>query len=173
MSNTSPSAEANGIFNVDDQEYLTFFLDNEEFGVDILSVKEIRVWSPVTEIPDTPHYLKGVINLRGVIIPIIDLRERFNRKGKEYTDKTVVIVLRTDINHQEVMVGIVVDAVSDVYKVTTHNIRQAPNFGSKVDIRFIKGMATIDEKIVILLNSEKLLDAEELYNINNQVTAVP
>ena len=167
------SNETNKAMSLSDgKEFLTFILDNEEFGVDILSVKEIRVWTPVTEIPDTPNYLKGVINLRGVIIPIVDLRERFNKHPKEYSATTVVIVLRIEIDEKETMVGIVVDAVSEVYKVGVKDIRDAPNFGSGIDTRFITGMATIDDKIIILLNSEKLLDAEELYNVTDQVRAV-
>lgn len=169
MSNTNTNQDTE--MHLEDQEFLTFILDNEEFGVDILSVKEIRVWSSVTEIPDTPDYLKGVINLRGVIIPIVDLRERFNRPPQEYSAITVVIVLRTVVNNKENMVGIVVDAVSEVYKVPTKDIRDAPNFGSGIDTRFLTGMATIDEKIIILLNSEKLLDAEELYTVTSQVKA--
>lgn len=166
------SSETNNALSLSDgKEFLTFILDNEEFGVDILSVKEIRVWTAVTEIPDTPDYLKGVINLRGVIIPIIDLRERFNKQPKEYSATTVVIVLRTDIDNKETMVGIVVDAVSEVYKVTKKDIRDAPDFGTAIDTRFLTGMATIDEKIIILMNSEKLLDAEELYSVTKQVKA--
>ena len=161
-----------GISLSTDREFLTFILDNEEFGVDILSVKEIRVWTPVTEIPDTPEYLKGVINLRGVIIPIVDLRQRFNKAPKEYSATTVVIVLRTEVDNKEIMVGIVVDAVSEVYKVEPKNIREAPDFGSGVDTRFLTGMVTIDDKIIILMNSDKLLDAEELYNVTRQVKAV-
>lgn len=157
-----------------DQEFLTFMLDSEEFGVDILSVKEIRVWSQVTEIPDTPSYLKGVINLRGVIIPIVDLRERFNRIAKEYDATTVVIVLRTINQEQnrEIMVGIVVDAVSEVYKVPQQHIRPSPDFGNSIDTKFVTGMATIDEKIIILLDSSKLLDANELYSVTSQTRAV-
>ena len=152
-----------------DQEYLTFILDNEEFGVDILCVQEIKVWSPVTEIPNTPDYLKGVVNLRGVIVPIVDLRERFQREPLDYGATTVVIILRTNVNNNEVVVGIVVDAVSEVYKVDRKNIRQAPDFGSQIDSRFIDGIATVDEKLIILLNSEKLLDVEELYQITGSL----
>ncbi len=146
-----------------DQEYLTFKLDDEEYGVDILCVQEIKVWSPVTEIPNTPDYLKGVINLRGVIVPIVDLRERFSRKAKEYDATTVVIVLQGIVNNKKSMVGIVVDAVSDVYKVGHDEVKDAPNFGSQIDNRFLKGMATIEENIIILLESNKLLDVEELF----------
>lgn len=151
-----------------EQEYLTFILDGEEFGIDILCVQEIRGWSPVTEIPNTPHYLRGVINLRGVIVPIVDLRERFSRAPTEYGPTTVVIVLRAVVEAKSVVLGVVVDAVSEVYKLTRGDIRDAPEFGSSVDSCFLKGMATVDEKIIILLDSEKLLDVEELYKATSQ-----
>jgi len=146
-----------------EHEYLTFELGAEEYGVDILCVQEIRVWSSVTEIPDTPDYLKGVINLRGVIVPIIDLRLRFRYQPKDYNETTVVIVLKTLVNGKSTMVGIVVDAVSDVYKVSPQEEKASPDFGSQIDSRFIKGMATMSEKIIILLNAEILLDVEALF----------
>ncbi len=146
-----------------DQEYLTFMLGEEEFGVDILCVQEIKVWSPVTKIPDMPAYLKGVINLRGVIVPIVDLRERFNHQVHEYTATTVVIVLRGQVRGKDSLVGVVVDAVSDVHKVEIHNVKNPPDFGSHIDSRFIKGMATLEQKIIILLDSDKLLDVNELF----------
>jgi purine-binding chemotaxis protein CheW len=146
-----------------DHEFLTFELGSEEYGVDILCVQEIRVWSAVTQIPDTPKYLKGVINLRGVIVPIIDLRLRFKYSAKDYNETTVVIVLKQIITGKSTMVGVVVDAVSDVYKVSPQEQKESPNFGSHIDSRFIKGMATISEKIIILLKSEKLLDVENLF----------
>lgn len=154
----------------DDNEYLTFLLAGEEYGIDILKVQEIRGWSPVTEMPNTPSYLRGVINLRGVIVPIVDLRERFNRPLTEYDATTVVIVLRTQIDGAEVVVGIVVDGVSDVYKVDDKNVKPAPNFGSNIDSQFLTGMATIDEKIIILLCAGKLLNAEELYKVTSQIS---
>jgi purine-binding chemotaxis protein CheW len=153
-----------------EHEYLTFMLDGEEFGVDILRVQEIKVWTPVTEIPDTPSYLKGVINLRGEIVPIVDLRQRFRRQPLEYSATTVVVVLRTETNGQNVVVGVVVDAVSDVYKMDDRDIKAAPDFGSTIDNRFIEGMATVGEKIVILLNTVKLLDVEELYSLTDAIS---
>ena len=146
------------------QEYLTFKLEREEFGVDILSVQEIRVWSPVTELPGTPDYLKGVINLRGVIVPIVDLRQRFGHSAKTYDATTVVVVLQGVVNAKKSMVGLVVDEVSDVHKIHRNNIKDAPNFGSRIDNRFLKGMAAIEDSLIILLDSIKLLDVEELFN---------
>lgn len=146
-------------------EYLTFLLDGEEFGIDILRVQEIMVWSPVTEIPGTPDYLRGVINLRGVIVPIVDMRQRFGRAAVEYKDTTVVIVLRTGDIETGVVVGLVVDGVSEVYKVEEGQIKSAPNFGDHVDSRFVSGMATVEEKIIIILNATRLLNVQDLYAV--------
>ena len=172
MQNINSSLSNGDVLDSSNREILSFILDDEEFGVDILCVKEIRVWTSVTEIPNTPSYLKGVINLRGTIIPIIDLSERFQRPAKEYNETTVVIILHAMIEGKEAVVGIVVDAVSDVYKFSEKQIRPPPDFGSEIDSRFINGMATLSEKIVILLNSSKLLNAEELYRTTSRTKAV-
>lgn len=154
-------------------EYLTFLLDNEEFGVDILCVQEIMVWSPVTEIPGTPDYLKGVINLRGVIVPIVDLRQRFGAEQVEYDATTVVIVLRSLNPEKPIVVGLVVDAVSDVYKVNDQEVKKAPDFGTQLDSQFLSGMATIEDKIIIILDTVKLLSVDELYRATAGLTAQP
>lgn len=156
----------------DEQEYLTFKLCDEEFGVDILCVQEIRVWSNVTELPNKPSYIKGIINLRGVIIPIIDLRQRFGLDTLEYNDKTVTIILRGQNENRLVVVGVVVDAVSDVYKFQQSEIRSAPTFGSNIDSCFLKGVASIEEKLIILLDTHKLLEQEELYSLNDEINKV-
>lgn len=149
-----------------EQEYLTFILQGEEYGVDILCVQEIRVWSSVTTLPNKPEYLKGVINLRGVIIPIIDLRQRFGKDPLEYNEQTVTIILKHQSESKVMVVGIVVDAVSEVYKFTSQNIKTAPDFGSSIDKTFLKGLATIDEKMIILLDSDALLNEDELYSLD-------
>lgn len=155
-----------------EQEYLTFILNNEEYGVDILCVQEIRVWSKVTELPNKPEYIKGVINLRGVIIPIIDLRQRFGIDPLDYNEQTVTIILKSLDKSNPLVVGIVVDAVSEVYKFDSNAIRSAPGFGSKIDSCFIKGLATVEEKLVILLDANSLLDQEELYSVEPEPLAV-
>ncbi|MCO4798810.1 MAG: purine-binding chemotaxis protein CheW [Colwelliaceae bacterium] len=147
-----------------EQEYLTFILDDEEFGVDILCVQEIRVWSSVTELPNKPDYIKGVINLRGIIIPIIDLRERFGAQPLKYNEQTVTIILKSQNEDNPMVVGIVVDAVSEVYKFDTASIKKHPEFGHKIDRCFIQGLASIEEKLIILLDSKALLNQEELYS---------
>ncbi len=140
-------------------QVLTFLLAGEEYGVDILRVQEIKGWEKATKIPNTPTYVKGVINLRGTIVPIIDLRSRFNLESSEYGLTTVVIVLKVVIDARDRIVGIVVDAVSDVYNVTTEQITPAIDIGGVIDTDYVKGLATVDNKMVILLNIDHLVDA--------------
>lgn len=138
-------------------QYLTFLLGGEEYGVDILRVQEIKGWDNVTQIPNTPEYIKGVINLRGAIVPIIDLRQRFNLEESPYGPTTVVIVLKVISNEKERTIGVVVDAVSDVYNIATEEMKPPPDFGD-IDIEFVNGLATIDDKMVITLNIDELLN---------------
>jgi len=147
-----------------EQEYLTFKLKDEEFGVDILYVQEIRVWSSVTELPNKPNYIKGVINLRGVIIPVIDLRQRFELDPLEYTAQTVTIILRSQNKDKPTAIGIVVDSVSEVYKFSRETVCPAPEFGSHIDSCFLEGLVSIDEKLIILLDTKRLLAEEDLYS---------
>ena len=151
-----------------EQEYLTFILEGEEYGVDILCVQEIRVWSSVTELPNKPGYLKGVINLRGLIIPIIDLRQRFGKESLEYNEQTVTIILRNQDKEKPMVVGIVVDAVSEVYKFDRKAIRRAPAFGNTVDSCFLKGLASVEEKLIILLDTHTLLNEDTLYTLEEK-----
>jgi len=152
-----------------EKEYLTFILNGEEFGVDILCVQELRVWSSVTELPNKPDYIKGVINLRGVIIPIIDLRQRFGQDPLEYNEQTVTIILRNQNVEKSMVVGIVVDAVSEVYKLDKKSIRQPPAFGNFIDSCFLEGLASIEEKLIILLDSKSLLNQDELYQVESKL----
>lgn len=146
-----------------EEEYLTFMLDGEEYGIDILCVQEIRVLSSVTELPNKPEYIKGVINLRGIIIPIIDLRLRFGKPALAYNEQTVTLILKSQTPEKPMMVGIIVDAVSDVYKFSRQAIRKAPTFGNAIDNCFLHGLANYEDKLVILLAMNSLLDENELY----------
>ena len=148
-----------------EHEYLTFILDGEEFGVDILLVQEIRVLSKVTALPNKPDYIKGVINLRGVIIPIVDLRQRFDKQSLNYNEQTVIIILRNQNSENPMVVGIVVDAVSEVYKFNQHSVTEAPDFGTQIDSPFIQGLASKEDKLIILLDSQTLLNQEEFYHL--------
>ncbi|AOW78897.1 chemotaxis protein CheW [Colwellia sp. PAMC 20917] len=148
-----------------EQEYLTFILEGEEYGVDILCVQEIRVWSAVTELPNKPNYLKGVINLRGIIIPIIDLRQRFGKEPLAYNEQTVTIILHNHNTENPIVVGIVVDAVSEVYKFSQRDISHPPSFGTNIDSCFLKGLARNEDKLIMLLNTDSLLNEKELYRV--------
>lgn len=152
--------------NDDDQQYLTFILGDEEYGVDILKVHEIKGWTPTTPIPNSPCFMKGVINLRGTIVPIIDLRERFNLPRMDYGPTTVVIVLNIQADVGEHIIGIVVDAVSDTHTIGLNSLRSAPDIGGVVNIEYINGLATINEKMVIVLDIDRLLSREELNDIS-------
>ncbi len=143
-------------------QFLTFQLDNEAYGVDILRVQEIKGWTPVTCIPNTPEYLKGVLNLRGTIVPIIDMRLRFNLETMEYNAETVIIVLSVQSGSGERVVGIVVDSVSDVLSVKTEEMKPSPDFGTNVHTEFIDGLAAVDEQMVMLLDIDKMLSTDEI-----------
>ncbi len=139
-------------------EYLSFTLGDEHYGVDILKVQEIRGYDAVTRVPDAPDYIKGVINLRGTIVPVIDLRLKLRLDDARYDAFTVMIVLNVDNR----VVGIVVDSVSDVIPLAADQIRPTPEFGAAVDTRFISGIGTQDERMLILLDIETLLDTADL-----------
>ena len=148
-------------------QYLSFTLDSEEYGVDIHRVQEIRSWEPVSRIPNVPFYEKGVVNLRGSIVPIIDLREKLHIKFTEYTSLTVVVVLQINDGNKTKTMGVVVDSVSDVINVDKTNIQDAPDFGTKFSNEFINGLISLNERMVILLDVDKLLKLEELETSEN------
>lgn len=138
-------------------QFLSFTLGNEEYGVDILRVQEIRSWEPVSRIPNVPAYEKGVVNLRGAIVPILDLRERFGLGCSEYSPLTVVVVLQAHIGEKIRVMGVVVDAVSDVVDIEKKYIQSSPNFGAKVSTEFINGLVSVNGRMVMLLDVDKLL----------------
>src|SRR6185295_14452304 len=140
------------------REVLVFVLGKEEYGVDILKVQEIRGYEKVTPIPAAPAYLKGVINLRGIIVPVIDLRIKFGLADPQYDSFTVVIILRLAAR----VIGMVVDGVSDVVALAPSEVKPAPQLGALVDSSFLAGLATQAERKVLLLDIEKFLSSAEL-----------
>jgi len=140
-------------------QYLTFKLAGEEYGVDILRVQEIKGWEQATRIPQAPPFVIGVINLRGAIVPIIELRRRLGLATVAIGPTTVVIVVRVAGERGERTVGVVVDAVCDVYTVATSQLQPAPDVGAGVDTAFIRGLATVASKLVILLDMDRLVNA--------------
>lgn len=147
-------------------QYLSFELAGEFYGVDILKVQEIRGWQPVRELPDTPDFIKGVIDLRGTILPIIDLRLRFGLEPVEYGPTTVVIILNIEAQGILHTVGIVVDTVSDVMDVDEALIKSMPDLGTHINIEYISGMVPGDN-MVMLLNVDKLLVPKELSRLDD------
>mgnify|MGYP006423019873 CR=1 FL=1 len=153
---TQQDAALQGTVGEGDQ-YLTFNLGDEEYGVDILRVQEIRAWDTVTPLPNTPPYVKGVINMRGTIVPVIDLRERFGMEMLQYTQFTVVVLVRVLSGDRERIMGLIVDALSEVYGITEDQLRPPPDFGTVIRTDFIQGLATMEDKMVIILDVDRLL----------------
>lgn len=139
-------------------QYLTFMLQDEQFGIDILRVQEIKGYTKVTPIPNMPAFIKGAMNLRGTVVPIVDLRCKFNMPEAEYTQFTVIIV----VNVGTKILGLVVDAVSDVLNVGDEDVDATPCLGGGVDTSFIKGMAKAGDQLITLLEIEQLLNLESV-----------
>jgi purine-binding chemotaxis protein CheW len=157
MSNTTSTPRS---ARLEDQgnEFLTFALGEEEYGVDILKVKEIRGYDAVTRLPDAPDYIKGVINLRGTIVPVVDMRVKLRLDRADYTATTVMIVLSV----ADRVVGMVVDAVSDVVRLAGEQIRAVPEIAATIDRQFLTGIGTMDERMLILLDIERLMVSTEM-----------
>jgi purine-binding chemotaxis protein CheW len=142
---------------MDATQYLTVNLADEEYGVDILAVREIRGWTPVTRIPQAPSYVLGVLNLRGAIVPVLDLRLRFGLKREEYTATTVTVIVTVAGRN----FGVVVDAVSDVVDVDAAAVRPVPDMGTAVDTEYLKGLTSVGERMVLLLDVDRLLQPQD------------
>jgi len=144
------------------KRYLTFFVEGEQYGIDISKIKEIIAPITITHIPKTPIFVKGVINLRGSIIPVVDIRLKFNMPEKEIDIETAIIIY--EIN--KTSIGFIVDNVEDVLVIDSKNISEPPSFGSNIDTSFIENVAEVDNDVIMLLNLEKIFEAEELLNIS-------
>lgn len=157
MDNTNLAEIKEGLDDID-QQYLTFRLNDQDYGIQILEVQEIKGWTAVTPIPNSPTFIKGVLNLRGTIVPIIDLRLRFNLVEKDYDQFTVIIV----VNICGKLAGLVVDSVSDVMNAASDQHCEAPEFEGQINRKFIEGLVQFDEKLLILLDINKLAELDEL-----------
>ncbi len=156
----------------DEQQYLTFIMAGEEYGVDILAVQEIRGWEATTVIPNAPEYIKGVINLRGTIVPIMDLRSRFSLERVEYSPVTVVIILKVETERGERVMGIVVDAVSDVHSISDSDTRNSPELIEDLNTEFIRSLVSVDDSMIILLDVQRLLTIDkQLLNLAADIVA--
>jgi len=165
---TEPGAVATVAAGRTANEFLTFKLGSEEYGIEILKVQEIRCYEAVTRIANAPEFIKGVVNLRGIIVPIVDMRIKFNLGEAEYNEFTVVIIL----NVAGRVVGMVVDGVSDVIQLAAEQIRPAPDFSSSFGTEYITGLGTTDERMLILVDIEKLMGGADMGLVETAATAV-
>lgn len=149
------------------EEFLTFTLGSEEYAIDILKVQEIRGYDAVTKIANTPDYIKGVINMRGVIVPVVDMRLKFHLGNATYDQFTVMIIL----NLGQRIVGMVVDSVSDVIALNPEEIRPAPDFGSTFDTQYLIGLASVGERMAIVVDIEKLMTSQEMGLIDQVIVS--
>lgn len=150
-----PMAEKEG-------KYLTFTLDNEEYGISILKIKEIIGMMPITSVPQTPEFVKGVINLRGKVIPVVDLRLRFGMESIEYTERTCIVVVEIAERYDDIVIGIVVDSVSEVLNIKGEDIEDTPTFGTKLNTDYILGMAKMEGGVKIMLDIDRVLKGKEI-----------
>jgi purine-binding chemotaxis protein CheW len=145
-------------------QYLTYMVGKEAYGIRILSVREIRGWESVARIPNAPDYVKGVLNLRGTAVPVVDMRMRLNFADPVYDITTVLIVVRSEINGSERIAGIVVDSVSDVMNARSNDILGTPDFGDKVDTAFINGLVDVDGKMVMIFDVDGFMQHPDIYD---------
>jgi len=156
----------NEVIDQSTNEFLTFRLGGEEYGMDILKVQELRGYEAITQIANAPEFIKGVVNLRGIIVPIVDMRIKFQLGDVTYDQFTVVIIL----NVVGRVMGVVVDGVSDVLSLTQDQMRPTPEFGSVIDTEYIMGLGTVDERMLILVDIEKLMGSTDMGLIDQVVS---
>ena len=154
-------------FAADSDQFLTFTLQGEEYGIEILRVQEIKGFSKIRPIPNAPSYVKGVLNLRGTVVPVLDLRARFGMAEADYNQFTVIIVVSVGSK----VVGLVVDAVSDVLNITKDQVEETPEIAGDMDSSFFHGMGKVGEKLVLLLDIDRLIGGEMLREIPTEETA--
>jgi purine-binding chemotaxis protein CheW len=161
--NIGPAASANQTIRTSTAgQFLTFRLEAEEYAIDILKVQEIKGYSAITPIPNAPHYIKGVINLRGTVVPVVGLRERFGMPSVPYDRFTVIILVTVGTK----VVGMVVDAVSDVLVLRDEDIEAPPDFGGSVDTSFMRGLAKVGERLVLALDIERAVGDSDLARVD-------
>lgn len=152
------------------QQYLTFVLGREIFAINILNIKEIIEYGQLTEVPKMPAFIRGVINLRGAVVPVIDMAARFDKPTAEITRKTCIVIIEVAHADTTQVVGIMVDAVNEVVDIEAGNIEPAPSFGANIRVDFIEGMGKIEGKFIILLNVNKVLSVDEIANLATGAT---
>ena len=155
---------------IEQQQYLTFLLAGEEYAISILKVKEIIEYDTVTVVPKTPKWIRGVINLRGSVVPVVDLAVKFGLEERAVTRTSCIVILEGQLENQNTTMGIVADAVSQVMDLADGDIREVPEFGTRVQVNYLLGMAQLGKKFALLLDVDKVLSTDELLNLD-QVSA--
>jgi len=151
---------------IDQQQYLTFLLAGEEYAIGILKVKEIIEYDTVTVVPQTPRWIRGVINLRGSVVPVVDLAVKFGLEERTVTRTTCIVILEGQLENQNTTMGIVADSVNQVVDLAAADIREVPEFGTRVQVNYLLGMAQMGKKFALLLDVDKVLSTEELLNLH-------
>lgn len=162
MHQTEMKAEMVDVGSEDSEQYLTFMLGGKVYGLGILNIKEIIEYGDITEVPMTPEFISGVINLRGSVVPVIDLSQRFSGKATELAKRTSIIILEVKNADLKIEIGVMVDMVNEVLDIHPGEIEPAPSLGDQIQTNFINGMAKVDGKLLILLNIEHVLSVDEL-----------
>ena len=160
--NAKASVMKPGTTAVEDSQYLTFVLGQEMFAISILSIKEILEYGTMTKVPMMPSFVRGVINLRGAVVPVIDLSARFGRQKSEVTRRSCIVIIETDGEATKQDIGLMVDSVSEVLEIATSDIEPAPSFGANIRSDFISGMAKVSGKFVITLDVDNVLSVDEM-----------
>lgn len=161
------------LLNVADvQQYLTFMLGEETFAMNILNIKEIIEYGQLTEVPKMPHFIRGVINLRGAVVPVIDMAARFGRKSSTVTRKTCVVIIEVEFEEEQHVVGVMVDAVNEVLDISSDQIEPPPSFGANIRPDFIAGMGKVNDKFVIILSVNRVLSMDELSVLASETNTV-
>jgi purine-binding chemotaxis protein CheW len=177
MSNTNESvatvAEKNEVGEQLAGKYLTFKLAEEEYGLEILKVQEIIQMQAVTRVPRTPDYVRGVINLRGKVIPVVDLRKKFSLDSVKDTEKTCIIVVQITHKEGKIVMGIIIDEVKEVLDINGSNIEETPSFGASINTEFILGMGKIGSSVKILLDIDKVMSIQELNALKKAIPNEP
>ena len=169
MKKSAETMEAIKAMEDKEGKYLTFSLAKEDYAIGILKIKEIIGMMPITSVPRTPEFVKGVVNLRGKVIPVLDLRLRFDMEAIDYTERTCIIVVEIDSATSTIMIGIVVDAVSEVLNIKEEYIEETPAFGTKLNTDYIMGMAKLEGSVKILLNIDQVLSVKEITALKQTV----
>lgn len=155
------------------RQYLTFRLNEEIFGVDVVQVREILDYIRITKVPQTPDFMCGVINLRGSVVPVIDMRMKFGMEKTEITVNTCIVVMEVNLEGETTIIGALVDSVQEVFELESRDIEPAPKIGTKLNIEFIKGMGKRDDKFLILLNIDKVFSSDELEMVKDTAELNP